>query len=342
MSRYVNKKRFSLFVVINLAFIVASIILKNYISDLLKKYKEFSIKDKITFIVIALALLIIVFALDIKLYKLSVQKIDDVVFYVTEKELDEFKGLTNEEAIAKKIKEILSSHPDKKESIEKILEVLGNEYKHIALQLYLSASSVDTDDRLNNFWHSKKFNIDYKNNTLKEFFEIQIYANDTSLQVLNESFAKFLSIKRLKEDINILVLSYNFDEKLNIHDYYNIYQLVLNKDMAKEGIIAHMELTGNLVLKDKFEKCVKGYDILKNVPDYIVKSFLQGDSKPIKTNLTNEKHDDLLTIFGRQKEVSNHPTALEFKKEEVPTKPVCQTSALTQALKNQGIVLKKN
>lgn len=136
MSRYVNKKRFSLFVVINLAFIVASIILKNYISDLLKKYKEFSIKDKITFIVIALALLIIVFALDIKLYKLSVQKIDDVVFYVTEKELDEFKGLTNEEAIAKKIKEILSSHPDKKESIEKILEVLGNEYKHIALQLY--------------------------------------------------------------------------------------------------------------------------------------------------------------------------------------------------------------
>lgn len=168
MSRYVNKKRFSLFVVINLAFIVAPIILKNYLSNLLKKYKEFSIKDKITFIVIALALLIIIFVLEIKLYKWSVIKIDDVVLHVTEEELKQLKSLIKkgennkklniEEAITKKIEEILSHH-DKKESIEKILVVLGdkglgdeglgNKYKHIAMQVYLSDHSFDTDGKLN-------------------------------------------------------------------------------------------------------------------------------------------------------------------------------------------------
>jgi len=160
MSRYVNKKKFSIFVGINLAFIVAPIILKNYLSDLLKKYKEFSIKDKIKFIVIALALLIIIFVLEIKLYKSSFQHIDDVVLHVTNEELNNLQKLKTKAAITEKTQEILSYHFDKKESIEKILEVLGNEYKHIALQVYLSDHSVDTDDKLNhlnNFWHSEEF-----------------------------------------------------------------------------------------------------------------------------------------------------------------------------------------
>ena len=331
MARVWKQNILSVLMLINIVLFVASIIIKNYIRDFFKDFKQVSTKVKIFVFLVLLFILII----EMKLYKSSFQHIDDVLIHVTEAELNKLNKLQKEEAIDRKIGEILDKYPDKEKSIEKILEVLDNKYKHIALQKYLSDSSVGADDKLNylkNFWSS---NIENKNNTLKKFFTKTYAKNTTSLEALNGLFANFLSVERIKRNYPyIMVLSYNFDEKLDIFKYCNIYQLVLDKDMAKKGIIAHMELTGSSELKDKFDKYVKGYEILKNVPDQIVKNFLNGDSESIEIHLMGADYLDLLKIFDIQKKASNTPKALEFKKEKVPT-IATGNSSLTDALEER-------